>query len=254
MTVERSIIIEGKEYPLTLSDEPKTLLAAKAAGRVVVGIGGSTDSSSWLPVDYVVSGFPVDEAWLGGVARRELGIPWKIAETPRLIIREFSPDDAAFIPFDDDDSPDESILKDPEKLRAYIREQYAFFDCGMWAVIRKEDKKIVGMVSLTPDAKLEELLNTPSSAPEVPDSIPEAVYEFSAPGVCALGYHIYSPYRRRGYAREACEGLIDLLSQRQIMVSAYTSPENTASTALLSSLNFVKVGALSNCFLHPYSV
>ncbi len=269
MTIERTIDIDGTEYPLVLSDEPQTLLTAKAAGRVVVGLGdcpsadadlsacgdpsadadpsvccdsgkdtpadgnlpdGYTKASSkkWLPADYVAAGLPVGEVWLEGVARRELGIPWKIAETDRLMIREFSVEDCHLIPDDDGDSPDEAILKDPKRLQAYIEEQYAFFDCGMWALVSKNDGNIIGMLSLTP-------ASDDTAGPDIQ--------------VCELGCHIYSPYRKCGYAAEAFSGILKLLSERKIYAIAHVESDNTASLALLKSLGFEQVS--SDCFLHP---
>ncbi len=257
MTIERTINIDGTEYPLTLSDEPKTLLAAKAAGRVVVGIG----TDDWLPVSYVMESLPADEAWLEGVARRELGIPWKITETDRLIIREFSVDDCTHIPDDADDTADEAILKDPLRLQAYIDEQYAFFNCGMWAVLRKEDGRIVGMVSLIPvsDARsvsdhesVSDMRSAATSYITYPASDICGSEDTSYGQICELGYHIYIPYRRRGYAGEACARILELLSQKEISVIARVRPENTASVELLKNLGFEQHS--SDCFLRPYFV
>lgn len=38
MKTERKVLIDGVLYPVILSDEQETLLAAKAAGRVFVGL------------------------------------------------------------------------------------------------------------------------------------------------------------------------------------------------------------------------
>lgn len=45
MVLEQEIIIEGIPYSVVISDEAETLLAAKAAGRVIVGMAGKDRKS-----------------------------------------------------------------------------------------------------------------------------------------------------------------------------------------------------------------
>lgn len=46
MVLEQEIIIEGIPYSVVISDEAETLLAAKAAGRVIVGMAGKKRESA----------------------------------------------------------------------------------------------------------------------------------------------------------------------------------------------------------------
>ena len=88
-------VVNGREVPVLISDEKEALLAAKAAGRAIIGLwrpGQEMDEIS--AARYVVED-PQDatEEYLERVARRHLGLPWKICETERLVIREMFADD-----------------------------------------------------------------------------------------------------------------------------------------------------------------
>ena len=135
MTEERTVIVESKPYCVVISDEAETLLAAKAAGRVPVGLWGSDKDFSM--VTYLVESLDAaDERFLERVVRRVLGLPWKIAESDRLLLREFAADDWQLIPAEPQDEEDDRVFYDKEKLEAYIRQQYGFYEYGVWAVVR----------------------------------------------------------------------------------------------------------------------
>ena len=94
MTIEREVTIVGQTYPVILSDENEALQAAKAAGRAIVGLW--RENGEKQPADYssclylITDPEDADETFLERVVRRYLALPWLIAETDRLIIREFS--------------------------------------------------------------------------------------------------------------------------------------------------------------------
>ncbi len=66
-----------------------------------------------------------------------------------------------------------------------------------------------------------------------------------APGGVEMGYSVFPPYRRRGYAREAAQALMDWASRehgiRRFVVSI--SPQNAASLALARSFGFQRIGS-----------
>ena len=66
-----------------------------------------------------------------------------------------------------------------------------------------------------------------------------------SPGAVEFGYTVYSPYRRRGYAREASLAMMGWAEQvhgiRKFIVSI--SPDNFASQALAAQLGFVRIGS-----------
>lgn len=91
MTKERRIRIDGTDHRLLISDEPQALLAAKAAGRAVLGVENAVQGDwSLRGIPYVVPGWEYDTEELEElILRRHLGLPWMIDLTERLMIREF---------------------------------------------------------------------------------------------------------------------------------------------------------------------
>jgi RimJ/RimL family protein N-acetyltransferase len=66
-----------------------------------------------------------------------------------------------------------------------------------------------------------------------------------ADGRAEIGYEVFEPYRRRGYAREAVVGLLAWASRRHGVrrFLAAIAPENVASMQLALGLGFRQVGA-----------
>ena len=155
MKQERALLIEGRKYTLLISDEPQALLEAKASGRAVLGCmsSGKTDekaTDSWdlNGIPYVIPSieYATDEL-TELILRRYLGLPWLIDETERLVIREFIKEDAKNIS-EEEYGKEEEIFRDPDKLEAYIKNQYGFYEYGTWAVLKKAEKNAVKKVWL----------------------------------------------------------------------------------------------------------
>jgi RimJ/RimL family protein N-acetyltransferase len=275
MTFEKQIIIEGIAYTVVLSDERETLLAAQASGRVIVGLlhedrmdadlspakyvylmnsvscekcyvanADATDASegtadSFLPElpgnDSAVSGDTVlpelpDDEYLGRVIRRTIGLPWIIAESPRLLIREFTMDDLSSVMHEDSDQPDDAVFYTPDLLQAYIREQYGYYECGMWAVIRKSDNRLIGKAGFVPES--EAAIGSISEGGSG-SSVGTSAQPY------ALGYHIFTPFRRQGYAKEACRLILHYLDEEfDGQAIAHVMSDNIASIQLLEQLDF----------------
>lgn len=64
-----------------------------------------------------------------------------------------------------------------------------------------------------------------------------------APNAVELGYTIFLPYRRRGFAEEAIRGMLDWAVRSHPLENfiASVSPTNLASTALVKKLGFQKI-------------
>ena len=58
MKTERKVLVDGVLYPVILSDEQETLLAAKAAGRVFVGLAEKGGAARLWGVEYVAEAEP----------------------------------------------------------------------------------------------------------------------------------------------------------------------------------------------------
>ena len=125
----------------------------------------------------------------------------------RLIIREFSQDD----PLEPASAEDaDGTFSDWNKREEYRKHQYRFAECGLWALERRADGVLVGKAGLT-DGE--------------------------------LGYHIYEPFRRQGYALEACRAIVkygfETLELDKIRLC--TKRSNTASRILAEKMEFVQV-------------
>ncbi len=212
MTREYGVTVEGQFHAVVVSDDKEALLAAQAAGKASVELG-----ASFLARYAVESLDDLSREYLEQVVRRELGLPWVIARTRRLVIREFQQGDEAWIPCEPEDREDDEVFRDPELLREYIRCQYGFFGYGIWAVTDRETGRIIGKAGV---ANLEWEFRRGEE--------PEDALE--------LGYHIFAPYRRMGYAQEACRGI--LAWHRGQRLYAKTDASNQASVNLLKKLGF----------------
>lgn len=260
MVQNYTVWVEKKAYPVVVSDERKALLAAKAAGRAFVGLihleeygGGSqkeertekSQTSELLrtenqPVEKAAEGKTANDIWdaeylaspdaicpeyLERIVRRHIGLPWIITKTDRLLIREFTMEDIAGMPeepdvwFTQEEREADQVFYDAEKLKAYIKGQYRFCEYGIWALVRKTDGRIIGKAGLS-NAKERETVRANGSDEEL-----------------ELGYHVFHPYRRQGYAEEACRAILDYAkNELDCPVCACVAGENTASVRLLRKL------------------
>jgi ribosomal-protein-alanine N-acetyltransferase len=73
---------------------------------------------------------------------------------------------------------------------------------------------------------------------------PPGVNAVKAPDAVEVGYRIFEPYRRRGYATEVVRALIDWASRERGIrhFVASISPENEPSLALVKRLDFERTG------------
>ncbi len=146
-----------------------------------------------------------------------------ILRTARLVLREFTVDDAAFIVALVND-PDwlrfigERNVRSEDDARQFIAEQlvakYRTQGFGLWAMQRSGDGALVGMCGLVSRATLADI---------------------------DLGYALLPQYRGAGYAREAGAVCLDYAAQvlKLARVVAITRPDNAASIRVLQSLGMV---------------
>lgn len=212
MREERTVNIDGKPYTVVLSDEREALLAADAAGRASVAVIGK--KGNFLPAPFAVErAEDADEAFLERAARRRLGLPWVICVTDRLILREFTENDLESIPEEECTGPGDEVFLDREKMKAYIRNQYAFFQYGIWAAVRRSDGALVGKIGFAPWEGEEECVE--------------------------MGYHIFRPWRGKGYGREGCLAALEWEERELgVPVLARIVPDNTPSEKLAAGLGF----------------
>ncbi len=155
---------------------------------------------------------------------RYLRLPWKIAETKRCVIRETTEEDLDAL-YEIYSEPSitrytEGLYEDRKEeldyTRAYIDEMYRFYEFGIWSVLDRESRKLIGRAGFS----------TRKSFPE-----PE------------LGYVIAVPYQRQGIATEVCRKLLSYAVEylNFTSINAFTRADNTASVSLLKRLGFVYI-------------
>ena len=256
-----NVSVDGRICPVTVSDENKALLAAKAAGGAIVGIWRENRDTSGLDAClYLVTGEEdVTADLLEKAARRHLGLPWIIADTPRLRIREFTDDD----PLEKPNPWDCGVFAEEETRRAYIRHQYRFSEHGLWALEEKAGGRIIGKAGITDIAEeeisaLRKTANSGQSADgqiertEAGERIYVLLFDEGKPdsghgcGFCPgtavgeLGYHIYPEYRGQGFAEEACRAVLRYAEEEMELDGAFLRirNDNTASQMLAKKLGF----------------
>ena len=214
MTIIKNINIDGIPYPVTISDEEEALSAAYEAGGAIIGIWAPLSPNVpdekeaapifWKCLYLVASPEELSPQLLERAARRRADLPWLIGETSRLLIREFTSRDPLEPPSGEDG---DGVFSDWEKREAYRKNQYAFYEHGLWALTEKTSGQIIGKAGVTGEE---------------------------------LSYHIYPPFRRRGYAREACERIIRLAREELGLARLWIRirKENTASLRLAGALGF----------------
>lgn len=231
--------VNNREIPVLISDEKEALLAAKAAGRAIVGLWrpgmepGELAAAGYVVVELAA----VSEEFLERVVRRHLGLPWRICETERLRIREICGADF-------DEIWENQVgrgLDSVEKLEAYTKYQYEFYGFGFWALVEKASGELIGVAGLT----------VPREEPrdgmewyrkELPGygGTDESVAGKAEMVELELGYHIFPPYRRKGYARESCLAILnyaeaELEAER---ICLRIAENNLPSKALARTLGF----------------
>ena len=235
----------GRGCPVTVSDEP------------------------WKG-DVAVTGFDaLTPLLLIRAAERKYGIPWRIAETPRLLIRELQAEDLLALRAMDG-NPEENVFCGPAEkhftdagfLEAYIRNQYGFYGFGIWGIIRKENGQLIGKAGLSvpeeepeyPEEPLQEAAAVRVSEPvrtdgkgraekiSVPDKAGtrgEKIPAGTESDVLELSYQIAEPYRRQGYAYEACKAILRY-GMEELDISRYLvriRKENIPSLRLAEKLS-----------------
>ena len=211
------IITDSKNALMYASDQGIANAAVFAKG------GENRDLSGAL---YCIEdiGF-MDHARINRMWQRHHKIPWTIATTDRLVIREQTMEDidSLYKLYDDDDIRRfveplyEDRKKEEEYLRDYIDNQYRFYEYGLWALTLKDTGELIGRAGI--------------GSREGYD-IPE------------LGYVIGKRFRRKGYATEALRAIIvygcEELGFDRYM--AFTSQRNIPSVKLLERMGFLRAG------------
>lgn len=213
MRIDKEIVIDGSPCPITISDDDTALLAARAAGRAVIGIWKGTGGPGLDQCLYLVTDpEDISEELLERAGRRHLGLPWIIARTPRLLIREFTDED----PLEEAGAFDgDGVFSDRYKRHAYIQHQYRIEERGIWALVLRKTGEIVGKAGITGNE---------------------------------LSYALSEPWRHHGLAQEALGAVIDWWRKEE-GENLYVRIDrgNLPSLHLAEKLGFQKIPGQGDC-------
>ena len=212
---------------LILTDSPELACICRKLDMAVAAV--LTEKGKDFPgIAYAVTdAADTDEEYLERIWQRYRGIPWKICETDRCLVRETVPEDVdSFYRIYRDKNITaymENLFEDREKEREYIREYiekvYGFYGFGMWTVCLRETGEVIGRAGLSMREGFEE---------------PE------------LGYVIGKKWQRQGIAAEVCGKILDYA--RDILgfgrIRALMHPDNAASERLCCRLGFQYAGEM----------
>lgn len=213
-----------QDQALVLTDSQETADWAAGQGIACVGYEPPGTGLTLSHVDMVIQGFEeLNAEFFRLVYRRHHGLPWTIAETERLIIRESVPEDfdALYALYQEPGMTDympgmeRGYEEERGLFEAYIRRMYPFFSYGLWTVVEKAGGKVIGRAGLENGT----YRNEP---------------------VLELGYMIGGAYRHHGYGLEAVTAAADYAAAAvgAEKVYAFIHRQNLASRRLIQRAGF----------------
>lgn len=220
----------GAEGILYVTDDMQTANRLREDGEaVLIALHEGNAEQNFNNFRYAMEGMGEPDAeYAERVYKRLKGLPWKILETDRCLIRETTVEDVDSF-YQIYSHPDitkymENLYPEVEREKQYVREYiekvYGFYEFGVWTVIEKKTGVIIGRAGF---------------AYREGYDIPE------------LGFIIGVPWQRRGYAEEVCRGILKYGWDRLgfVKVQAFVETNNEASLKLCDKLSFHAVEELA---------
>ena len=219
------IIGAPSEELLTLEREGKLVLCelkhlqGKSEAEIEEAL--QKEPAVWLYKHICIDASTLPEEYFERIWYRHKGEPVVIKETERLLIRESIPGDAESFKLLYEDEDVRRFLEVPsvEDYKAYIEQyaknQYEFYEYGMWSVVEKGSGKVIGRMGL----ELQEI----STGDEK----------------IALGYALLPKYRGFGYAYEACMAILEYCKACGYATEVFVKidDENVTSSGLFQRLS-----------------
>jgi len=193
----------------------------KAGGKALAVIDDLASGADFPGAEYLCSDvYKAEYKYFDEVWHRLNDLPMLILKTKRLILRETTESDVdAFYEMYKDPRITEfteGLYADPEEEKEYVRQYrekvYKVSIFGIYTVIRKKDKAVIGRVGTT-----------------IRDGFDEV----------EVGFVIGTDYQRKGYAYEAMKAVLkrmDRMGERKRF--ALVMPGNISSQKLLKKLSF----------------
>lgn len=156
---------------------------------------------------------------------RAMNMPWTICETERTVIREITVYDLdeLYRIYNDNETNRfiENLYENREEelefTKAYIQNQYRFYEYGMWVVIDKTSGKLIGRAGLS---------------------------DRDGYNTTEIGFVFDRMYWGKGYAYEVCSRIMEYAKEELNMTKllSFTYHENERAKHLLERLSFSYVG------------
>lgn len=220
---EVPVVIDGTEKKLYIADDPAVAQRLKDGGEaVMIYLHQGNRQMDFGGFPYAVEAPEELEAeYAERIYRRLKGLPWKILETDRCVIRETTTEDVDSF-YRIYSHPEitkymESLYPEVEQEKQYVREYiekvYGFYEFGVWTVLEKKSGDVIGRAGFSYRQGYE---------------IPE------------IGYIIGVPWQRHGYAEEVCRAILRYGRQELGFekVQALVETENEPSLILCDKLGF----------------
>ena len=190
-------------------------------GKALAIIDESSESGARTHAEYICSDvYDAEYRYFDEVWHRLNDLPMEILRTKRLILRETTEADVDYFyeMYKDPKLTEftEDLYEDPEEEKEYVRQYrekvYKVSIYGIYTVIRKKDKKVIGRVGTTVRQGFDEI---------------------------EVGFVIGTAYQRQGYAYEAMKGILERMDKfGETKRFALVMPGNVSSQALLRKLSF----------------
>lgn len=202
---------------LWVTDCPET--ADTYEKKVLIYLHAQNNGMDFTGCTYFIEGFEdADARYFTRIYERLHGIPWKIAKTERLNIREMTVEDLDAV-YSLYENPElipflpplqENREEEKEYLRRYIKNMYGIFEYGMW-LIETTDGEVIGRMG-------------------VENSEEEDVLSF--------GFLVHPKHWQKGYATEAGKAVLEYLKEEfpDLKVVAFCHPQNLAARNLCDKL------------------
>lgn len=217
-------ISELPEEILAVTDSEEEAAFAKKKEIAVIFYECVGDVSRVSGVDMVVQGFEeIDVKFLQLVYKRQHNLPWMIAETEHLYIRESVEEDLeAFCSLYrekgiTDYIPEPGFENEEGRARfcQYIKSMYPFYNYGIWTVIKKDSGEIIGRAGIENG-------------------------EYRGENILELGYMIGKKWQGRGFGIEAAQASAEFA--REVLgvhrLYAFIYPQNAASIGVIVKIGF----------------
>ena len=211
------VTMEDREVCLTDMPEAAVRLGKAGLPCIFVDMGQGSDGVSGVDLILCMEDEEEkepEEELLVKVWQRHYHLPWLIAETGRLYIRETVMEDLPFflnMYEEEKENPDVVPLAEDaaKELESYIRYRYPFYGYGIWTLVEKKTGIVLGRAGLQEYEEQTE-----------------------------IAYLIGKAYRRQGYGREAAEAILEFARRELLLedICFRTSPGNEASLRLGKSL------------------